>query len=86
MSRVWKTLDGREIPIERLTTPHLKNIIAMLKRKGHVSAEEFGSSIAAAASMQGETAQMYAENEVATMKVNPMLDVLEMELEKRSDK
>ena len=31
--KVWKTKDGKEIPLDQLTTSHLNNIIAMLERQ-----------------------------------------------------
>ena len=42
----WKTRDGREIPIKEMGTDHLKNCVAMLRRKGFVTPEEYFSCLA----------------------------------------
>ena len=35
--KTWKTKDGRQIEIKDMETSHIKNTLAMLKRKGFIS-------------------------------------------------
>jgi hypothetical protein len=37
---VWVTQDKREIPIKDMETTHIQNCVAMLRRKGWISADE----------------------------------------------
>ena len=34
---VWRMRDGREVEIIKMSTSHIKNTIAMLRRKGRIS-------------------------------------------------
>jgi len=80
----WKCKDGREIDIKDMEASHLKNAIAMLRRKGVVTTDEFLSCLAYACS--GDTpdgAAMAAETEVDRMKPWKGLNIMEDELARR---
>ena len=79
----WTTRDGRVIKVDDLETDHLANIVAMLKRKGFCSYDEFMSAAAGVHCLQGEYAQMAAEEAVAGMKPSRMFERLERELRHR---
>lgn len=59
-SLVWKTRDGREIPIEDMETSHIKNAQALLRRKGFVEKSTFIFYLRVPGTM-GEFAQMAYE-------------------------
>lgn len=80
----WKCKDGRVLEVSEMGTDHLKNTIAMLRRNGVVTPDEFLSCLAYACS--GDTpdgAAMAAEAEVDGMKQWNGLEVLEDELARR---
>ena len=82
----WKCKDGRELDIKDMETNHLKNAIAMLRRKGVVTTDEYLSCLAYACS--GDTpdgAAMAAEAEVDRMKPWKGLEVMEVELQSRAN-
>lgn len=83
MALRWKTKDGRILTPKQMETDHIKNCLQMLRKKGYVSESEFIDSLGSAYSLQGEYAQMYAENEIASMKPTRMIDEFEEELEQR---
>lgn len=80
----WKTKDGREIPIQDLPTPHLTSIIAMLRRRGYVTPEEYqGLAAYARSSSTPDGAQLAAESELLSTRPWEVLKHLEEELHRR---
>jgi len=79
----WRTKDGRIIDIKTMETAHIKNCVAMLEKAGYVSIEDFSASVSAMGSLNGEYAQMAAENEVWAMKPVATLDAFYNELSLR---
>lgn len=82
----WKCKDGRELDIKDMETSHLKNAVAMLRRKGVVTPDEYFSCLAYACS--GDTpdgAAMAAEAEADGMKPWADLEVMEHELSSRAN-
>ncbi len=82
----WTTKDGRTLNIKDMSTLHLRNAVAMLRREGFVSEEDFLVCLGAASSLRGEMASMYAEQEAYGMKVSPALGPMEEELASREVK
>jgi len=78
----WKCRDGRVVPIIEMATQHIENAIAMLRRKGWVTPEEFVASYVLPPP-QGEMAQMAWEGELGAMRFSFSLAALEAELEVR---
>lgn len=82
--KVWTTKDGRTMAIRHMTTQHIINTIAMLRRNGFVSVGEFHNAWYSYAALDGDSmAAYYAEQEVATMTPTQALDDLEEELNNR---
>lgn len=82
----WKCKDGRELDIKDMETNHLKNAVAMLRRKGVVTTDEYLSCLAYACS--GDTpdgAAMAAEAEFSSMKPWKGLAIMEEELASRAN-
>jgi hypothetical protein len=80
----WKCWDGRVLDIKEMTTEHLKNVIAMLRRNRVVTFDEYLSCAAHACSGScGEYSAMAAESELDSMKPWAGLEKLEAELERR---
>lgn len=81
----WKCKDGRVLELKDIETDHLKNIIAVLRRKGLVTMDEFLSCAAyACAGSTPDGAAMAAENELAGMCPWEGLEILEDELATRN--
>jgi hypothetical protein len=83
MGLSWRTKDGRVLTPKQMETDHIKNCLAMLKKAGYCSESNYINALGSAYSLQGEYAQMYAENEISNMKPTRMIDEFEEELEKR---
>jgi len=81
----WTTKDGRKIDVKDMSNDHLKNAVAMLRRKGFVGADEYEVALGSAYSMSGEMAQYYAEQSVADMMPSQCLDAMEYELVVRAN-
>ena len=80
----WKCGDGSEVEIGEMSTAHLENAIAMLKRKGFVSLDVFFSCGAYAFSADTpDGAAACAEAEFDRMTPSKLLGCLEGELNKR---
>ena len=87
MEETWKTKDGKEIPIENMTTQHIKNTIALLERKGFVSPETLRFYTSGPTPF-GECAQLAYEEEqdiVFEAPVSKQLSALEDELNRRKE-
>lgn len=80
---IWVTKDGRRIPVTDMETAHIENTLAMLKRKGWCSPEEFTSAWCSLGMCRGEMATYYAEQAVVSMKPAKIVGVLEDELLRR---
>jgi len=81
----WKCQDGREIEIKAMTASHLKNTIALIRRKGGMTVTEFNSCIAYVCSpFAGECASMALERELADAAPCGELEALEEELANRT--
>lgn len=83
LALTWTTRDGRVIKVEDLETDHLANIVAMLRRKGFCTMDEFMDAAAGVNLLAGEYAQMAAEEAVAGMKPVRILKHLEDKLRQR---
>ena len=59
---MWKTREGKEIPVKDMATSHIKNSLAMLKRQGAISPETRAFYLTTSGP-QGEMAQMCFEQE-----------------------
>jgi hypothetical protein len=73
----WNTKDGRIINIDEMTDQHLANSIAMLRRNGFCSIEEFDDACDSAFSAHGEMASYYSEQQLDGMKVSAELSYME---------
>jgi len=81
----WKCRDGRVLDIKDMETRHLRNTIAMLRRNGVVTTDEYMSCLAYACSSDTpDGAAMCAESEVASMRPWTGLKIMEEELERRT--
>jgi hypothetical protein len=80
---IWTMRDGTRIRIADMETSHIKNTIAMLKRKGFIGEEEF-DSINYGAYPRGELAQEAWLQDMNSIKVSYELDDLESELARRT--
>lgn len=67
MSKMWKTKDGREIPINKMADAHLLNVIRMLQRTHAV--RQFNSPIPLG--LRGEMAQFAAEADYERFQESP---------------
>lgn len=81
----WTTKDGRKIDIKDMSDDHLRNAVAMLRRKGFVGADEYEIALGSACSMGGEMAQYYAEQSVDDMMPSQCLDAMEYEIVVRAN-
>lgn len=80
---LWTTKEGHKIPVRKMSVDHIKNCMAMLRRRGYVSEAEFVAACGWGFSMNGEMASYYAEQEVAQMCPTRMLDIMQEELDRR---
>lgn len=88
---VWTTRDGRKVRVTDMSNRHIANCITMIRKAGLVTAEEKAALYPGLPpNMQGEYAQMYAEQEWDAefgrwldAKVSIHLTVFEMELAMR---
>lgn len=80
----WTTKDGRKLNVNDMSTQHIKNSLAMLKRKGHVSAKTLLFYLNCP-EPGGDGAQMAFEEELdsAIKNANPFIDAFEEELKTR---
>lgn len=81
MSGQWTTRTGETINICDMTTSHLANTIAMLRRKGFIGLSEL--VIYLGSEPNGEMAQDLYFAELNHIKTHPAIDELEAELKRR---
>lgn len=82
----WTTKDGQKLEPRDMTTSHIKNCLAMLKRKGAISDQTFLSCLSAPPN--GDMAQMAWEqeiNDLLSRPIAPIIDEFEKELRMRND-
>ncbi len=82
----WVTRDGRVLLMSEMETDHLRNTIAMLRRKGYCTLAEFDEAWMSMSLLRGEYALMAAEESVAMMHPSRVLEQLEAELARRKPK
>lgn len=80
----WRCKDGRVLSVSEMGTDHIKSAMVVLRRNRYVSRRDFADAVCSMASIGGEMASYYAEQELAGMKPTQMLDEMEAELEKRA--
>lgn len=71
MENIWKTKDGRLIPIPELENEHLVNIIRMLDRNAERAAFNYVIRSSPLISMMGDMAQMAAEDAMMDLADEP---------------
>lgn len=81
---VWTTKDGQKLRLSQMTTAHINNALAHLRRQGFVGETEFDAAWSAALSFSGEMAQMLAENSASDLVPHMAIDLFEQELELRA--
>lgn len=80
----WRCRDGRELSLSEMTTDHVRNALAMLRRKGFGSFDDWQLALNALGSgMMGEHAQDALLAEVTSFRVSPWIDAFEAELKRR---
>jgi hypothetical protein len=62
--KTWRTKEGDQIPIDKLTDDHLRNILKMIERRYN---EELDRAISEAAGLQGDIATYYADQAVTAL-------------------
>ena len=83
----WTTKDGKKIEVKKMSTSHIKNALALLKRRGFISPEtlEFYFSCRWPTA---DGALMAFENELDSVlksPTSPFIDYFEDELTKRAN-
>jgi len=80
----WKTKEGQVLDIKDMSTKHLENAVAMVRRKGFITQDQYLRL--AAYAFGGDTPEMasyYAEGELSQAKVSMALGPMEDELAAR---
>ncbi len=83
MSRIWKTADGRKIPIDQLTDQHLRNIKALLDKHGFMPSKAYFGMLHYLASGPPDGAGMAVEATIEGAKISDMTDAIFAEYEQR---
>lgn len=60
---VWVTKTGKRIPVEKMTDDHLANAVQFMRRQVKIAEQIESSSWAGLATLHGEIATYYAEQE-----------------------
>lgn len=84
-SGIWRSHDGRAVKIKEMNEHHLRNALAMLRRKGFIGPKTLAAYLHGPMP-RGEMAQQaFSEelDEVLNAKVNPYIDLLEAEMARR---
>ena len=84
---VWTCQDGRQIAVKDMTIPHIRNALAMLKRKGMVGPRTLAPYLFGTGPMgEAASAAFDAEfNELLQRPVDRFVDVFEAELRSRGE-
>jgi len=84
MTTTWTNRKGRKFEIADMDTTHIRNCLAMLRRKGFISESECDSCMGY--SPQGEMAQYCYEQSMddAFARTSPYIDAFEKELDRRN--
>lgn len=80
---IWRTRDGRYLPVRVMELDHLRNAIWHLRTQGFCTGTEYDDALTGSASARGDMATYYADQEVASLRPHPSLDMLERELQRR---
>lgn len=86
MTDKWIMKDGTQINVKNMETSHIKNSLAMLKRKGFIAQSTFESYFCCYP--RGDMAQMAFDqefDEVMKSPVSQFIDIFENELEARGE-
>lgn len=83
----WVTKEKQTVDIREMTTQHIKNTLALLRRKGFLTPEEAEWEAAGWCSFTGEMSSYYAEHEMdaAFNKSCPHINAFEEELQRRGE-
>lgn len=82
---IWRTHDGRTVKIKEMHEGHLRNALAMLRRKGLIGPKTLDFYLRGPRP-NGEAAELAYEqelDEIMNAKVNPYIDLLEAEMVRR---
>lgn len=78
MTRFWTTKAGEKIAIRKMGDTHLLNTIKMIKRYAGVALQsEISAAYSCLASLQGEMAQFYCEQDIDRMEQTSVEEWLE---------
>ena len=83
----WMTKEKQTLNIREMTTQHIKNTLALLRRKGFLTPEEAEWEAARCCGFSGEMSSYYAEQEMdaAFNKSCPHILAFEEELQRRGE-
>ena len=81
MTKIWKTKNGIEIPIEKMETSHIKNSINMMLKNGFCSAKEWNNLLKYDSFSDDEFGYDLLENSSPSS----LLDMLYDELQNRGE-
>lgn len=86
--RNWTTKDGRQIPINKMATQHIKNCLKMLKDQGYISMETLQFYLHCPEPTAEGAYDAFSQelDRVLESDVNPYIDYFEAELKKRGEK
>jgi hypothetical protein len=84
----WLTKDGRQIPIEKMATQHIKNTLKMLRNQGYIgmSTLQFYLNCTPPTAEGALDAFDQEFNKVVEAPTTPYIDLFEAELKKRGEK
>ncbi len=82
---LWQTKAGIRVPVSSMTTGHIRNALAMLKRNGFVSESAVAMGYMSLGGTMGEEAECYLEQELEHAKVSRFIDIFEQELAHRGE-
>lgn len=84
---IWKTRDGRLLPVSKMSTDHIRKALSMLKRKGYIAAATLRAYMRPNP-CGGDGAQMAFEQEqdrAYSSPVHPFIDIFQEELDRRTE-
>lgn len=86
-SAIWTRRDGSKVAVADMSTPHIENALAMLKRKGAIGPSTLQFYLGCADPI-GEAAQDAFNAEfadIASRRVSEFVDIFEAELKRRCE-